>query len=219
GDWCVSHQVWAGQPVPVARCLDCGQLAVGAGDAEPCGKCMGVLRPDDTVLDARFVAAVAVVAGMGWPDNVAGPEATAAGTTLVVNERGIGGWAVPMAGLCLRLSGTLPFCSVAVQDVVRRDVTAADGDGLGDAGDFPSVRTALVAGDLDVEAARLLLEIAADPPPGPTDLGCLAETCAAAFGAGVPGAALSAIATALGDGVLRGSGPEPVALLAPITAA
>ena len=28
GEWCLSHQVEAGQPVPVSTCLDCGKVAV-----------------------------------------------------------------------------------------------------------------------------------------------------------------------------------------------
>src|SRR5207249_2936363 len=41
GEWCLSHQVWAGMPVPAARCLDCGQLAVSVAHEDRCGKCMG----------------------------------------------------------------------------------------------------------------------------------------------------------------------------------
>src|SRR5207248_5044699 len=73
GDWCLSHQVWAGQPAPVSRCLDCGQVDVAVAGRSSCGKCMGLLAPDDSVLDARFVGAVAVLAAAGWPEDEAGP--------------------------------------------------------------------------------------------------------------------------------------------------
>jgi valyl-tRNA synthetase len=118
GDWCLSHQVWAGQPVPVARCLDCGNLAVSTQRAESCGKCMGTLVPDDDVLDARFVGAVWPLAVAGWPADPAAPASTAADTILVIAPTGLVLWAVRMAALSLRLTGTPPFGRVVVHPPV-----------------------------------------------------------------------------------------------------
>ena len=85
GDWCLSHQVWAGQPVPVGTCLDCGQAAVSVEPADSCGKCMGTVVADDDVLDARFVGAVWPLALAGWPQDEGGP---AAGCARDVADRG-----------------------------------------------------------------------------------------------------------------------------------
>jgi valyl-tRNA synthetase len=118
GDWCLSHQVWAGQPVPAATCLDCGQAAVAVEPAGSCGKCMGTLVADDDVLDARFVGAVWPLALAGWPQDQDGPGRAAAGTLLVVAPTGLVLWAVRMAALGLRLAGSAPFAQVAVHSPV-----------------------------------------------------------------------------------------------------
>src|SRR5438045_160462 len=80
---CLSHQVWAGQPVPVATCLDCGHTSVSVEAAASCGTCMGSLVADDDVLDARFVGAVWPLAVAGWPADESGPAAAAPSTLLV----------------------------------------------------------------------------------------------------------------------------------------
>jgi len=118
GDWCLSHQVWAGQPVPVATCLDCGQLAVSVEPVASCGKCMGALVGDDDVLDARFVGAVWPLAVAGWPQDQSGPAACADTTLLVVAPSGIVLWAVRMAALGLKLAGAPPFTRVAVHSAI-----------------------------------------------------------------------------------------------------
>src|SRR5688500_20144673 len=66
GDWCLSHQVWAGEPVPAAICLDCGQTAVSVEASTTCSRCMGTLEPVEDVLDARFLAGVWPLAAAGW---------------------------------------------------------------------------------------------------------------------------------------------------------
>jgi valyl-tRNA synthetase len=106
--------VWAGQPVPVATCLDCGQAAVSVEPAESCGKCMGQLVADDDVLDARFVGAVWPLALAAWPQDERGPEQSAPDTLLIVAPTGLILWAVRMAGLGLKLAGAAPFAHVAV---------------------------------------------------------------------------------------------------------
>jgi valyl-tRNA synthetase len=118
GDWCLSHQVWSGQPVPVATCLDCGQAAVSVEPASSCGKCMGTLVPDDDVLDARFVGAVWPLALAGWPADQAGPSVTAPSTVLVIAPTGLFLWGVRMMALGFRLAGTSPFGVLAVHGAV-----------------------------------------------------------------------------------------------------
>src|SRR5438445_437337 len=71
-EWCLSHQVWAGSPVPVARCLDCGQLSVDVEPEPSCGKCMGTLEAEDDVLDARFAGTLWPLVAAGWPDDRSG---------------------------------------------------------------------------------------------------------------------------------------------------
>ena len=217
--WCLSHQVWAGLPVPASRCLDCGQLAVSVADADRCGKCMGTLTPDDTVLDARFVAAVGVLTAAGWPATEGGTGALAANTTLVVSHRGMGGWALPVAVLAVRLTGDLPFCRVVVHDVATEYVPLSELVALIESEGPAAVRVGLVSGSLEAatDGAHGLLAAAADPPGGVADLALVAAACEAAYEVGEPASALAAIGAALSEGVARGSGPSPAALLAPIT--
>ncbi len=109
GSWCLSHQVWAGDSVPAAQCLDCGQIAVTAEPSSSCGKCMGELAPTDDVLDARFVAALWPLALAGWPldDRAAGDAA--ARTVVFAGPDDVTGFALPVAALGLRLAGVVPF--------------------------------------------------------------------------------------------------------------
>ena len=90
GTWCLSHQVWAGHPVPVSRCLDCGQLAVSVDPGDSCGKCMGPLAPEHDVLDARFVGALWPLVSAGWPADENGPSDCAPFTTVFVDGRNAG---------------------------------------------------------------------------------------------------------------------------------
>jgi valyl-tRNA synthetase len=103
--WCLSHQVWAGDAVPAARCADCGQIAVTAEPSSSCGKCMGELVPTDDVLDARFIAALWPLAVAGWP-----LESQFDGHTVVfAGPDDVTGFALPVAALGLRLAGEVPF--------------------------------------------------------------------------------------------------------------
>lgn len=103
--WCLSHQVWAGEAVPAARCTDCGQVAVTAEPSSSCGKCMGELVPTDDVLDARFIAALWPTALTGWPT-----EADSGAQTIVFSgSEDVTGFALPAAALGLRLAGAIPF--------------------------------------------------------------------------------------------------------------
>ena len=107
--WCLSHQVWAGETVPAARCLDCGQVAVTVEPSSSCGKCMGELASTDDVLDARFIAALWPLATAGWPNDERGVAEIAASTTVFAAAEDVTDFALPVAALGLRLAGVVPF--------------------------------------------------------------------------------------------------------------
>ena len=107
--WCLSHQVWAGETVPAARCIDCGQIAVTAEPSSSCGKCMGELVSTDDVLDARFIAALWPLANAGWPNDERGAADAAASTTVFAAAEDVTDFALPVAALGLRLAGAVPF--------------------------------------------------------------------------------------------------------------
>jgi hypothetical protein len=220
-DWCLSHQVWAGQPVPVASCLDCGQLAVAVEPSESCGKCMGTLAQDDDVFDARFIGAVWPLATAGWPDAEGGPEAAAAETTLVVGPAGVTKWVLPMAAVAMWLVGAVPFGRVAVHNVTTSEedpdpLLPLDLGALLDAEGQRALRAALVAGGLDVDAARALLAALDAPPEGDGDVDALVEAYAAAFAAGIPGSVMPLLASTLEEGINPESADRVRALAAPI---
>jgi valyl-tRNA synthetase len=219
GEWCLSHQVWAGQPVPVARCLDCGQVAVAVDGDTSCGKCMGMLTPDDGVLDARFVGAMAVLAAAGWPEAEAGPAEVAPWTTLVVGPTGVARWALPMVALSVRLAGTVPFARIAVHQAPDGEVAVGEVQELVDRSGAPAVRLALVTGGLDVAAACDLVALIEAPSVGESSLADTAAAWDAAFDAGVPAAAVTALAAALAAGVEPGDAPSFRALAAPVLGA
>lgn len=148
GTWCLSHQVWAGSPVPVSTCLDCGQLAVAVEQPPSCGKCMGELAADDSVLDARFVGAVWPLVAAGWPDARPDPDVTA-DTTLLTTPAGLVRWALPMAALGMRLAGAVPFARITAVEVYGDPDdpdprVVADLDALIEAEGFVAVRSALL---------------------------------------------------------------------------
>ncbi|MEY2418857.1 MAG: valyl-tRNA synthetase [Actinomycetota bacterium] len=103
--WCLSHQVWAGDAVPAARCIDCGQIAVTAEPSSSCGKCMGELVPTEDVLDARFIAALWPLALAGWPVD----EHRADRSVVFAGPDDVTGFALPVAALGLRLAGAVPY--------------------------------------------------------------------------------------------------------------
>jgi valyl-tRNA synthetase len=107
--WCLSHQVWAGDAVPAARCIDCGQVAVTAEPSSSCGKCMGELEPTYEVLDARFVAALWPLALTGWPIE----SQPADHTVVFAGPDDVIGFALPVAALGLRLAGAVPYEELA----------------------------------------------------------------------------------------------------------
>jgi valyl-tRNA synthetase len=208
GTWCLSHQVWAGTPVPVATCLDCGQVAVDVEPSTSCGKCMGELVADDSVLDARFLGAVWPLAAAGWPTRLPSEEDVAT-TTLLTTPTGLFRWALPMAALGQRLAGTAPFSRLVVAEVTASPEDpdprlSADLDTLLDEAGAPAVRAALAAGTLDLDASRAFLAALDDPPAGSTDPDGLAAEVQGALDAAEPGAAYRLLSAALGEGVPPG---------------
>jgi valyl-tRNA synthetase len=211
GEWCLSHQVWAGQPVPVSTCLDCGRVAVEVEPSTSCGRCMGELVPDGSVLDARFVGAV-------WPITAAG---NVEDTMLVVGPTGVAKWALPMAALGLWLTGSVPFARVAVHDEAASPddpdpVVAPDLPALLETEGRRVVRAALAAGGLDLDAARRLVAAVDEPCEGAADVDALVEGYLGAFAAGTTGVAVGLLATALHEGIRPGTADRVRALAAPI---
>jgi valyl-tRNA synthetase len=222
GTWCLSHQVWAGTTVPVARCLDCGQVAVEVDSSTSCGKCMGELVPDDSVLDARFLGAIAPLVAAGWPDRTPTPEEVAA-TTVLTTPTGLLRWVLPMAALATRLAGTPPFARITVADVAVTPEDpdprlATDLDALLDEQGALPIRAALAAGVLDLDAARAFVDALDHPPVGSTDVDALGQDTDAAFAAGEPGAVYRLLASALSEGVPPGAGLRVRELAAPLLA-
>ena len=93
GRWCLSHQVWMGQSVPVSRCADCGQIAVTVDPGDSCSRCMGPLLADGDVLDSRFVGALWPLVSTGWPGAANAATEQAPFTTLFVDGPGVTSWA------------------------------------------------------------------------------------------------------------------------------
>lgn len=223
GDWCLSHQVWAGEPVPAAVCVDCRQIAVAIDLDTSCSRCMGMLEPVSDVLDARFLAAVWPLAIAGWPDDDTGVAEAAQATVLLVDPAGVARWSVAWAALGLRLCGVVPFARVAAQNALA---TSDDRDPLlstpvAELLDYEPVavlRTALIGGGLDLDTARSLVARLEDPPAGEADIDALVEAYDSAFAAGLPSAALTALSAAVTEGIRAEAGERLRALAAPVTA-
>jgi len=173
GAWCVSQQLWSGQPIPVFTCLDCGQTKVTVEDRASCGSCMGTLEQDPDVLDARFVAAVAPLVMLGWPG--AALNEVAADVALVVGPVGLETWALPMAALGLRLAGRIPFDEVVVQ---RPTETGTDAGAMAASEVLRRVeemgpraaRAALLLGEFGTAATSDVVGTVDHPPSGDADL-------------------------------------------------
>ena len=205
-EWCVSRQLWAGQPLPAARCADCGQLDVTVATPSSCGRCMGDLTADEGVLDARFVGCVWPLSVSGWPEGGPGPGEAATSTLFVVPADRLAD-VLPMVALGLRLSGEVPFGELAVTPALTRD-TARDEPVapvdvaalLADEG-RAVVRVALVCGSLDIDAARDLVGRLDAVREGHVDVDLLEDLCAIAFDSATPANALSMVAAAAAEGV------------------
>lgn len=157
GDWCVSQQLWSGLPIPVATCLDCGQLAVSVSDDSSCGACMGTLQYHDDVLDARFVASISPLITLGWPNSLDKEVVT----ILSVSENSLSTWALPVGALGLRLTGSAPYNEIVIQrnivDVTDNATrTTSDYVDLVRTRGTRSARAALLVGDKAEEAVAVL---------------------------------------------------------------
>lgn len=100
GDWCISQQLLSGRRIPVATCLDCGQLSVSVSDDVSCKSCMGTLQPHEDVLDSRFVAAM----NMLW--HLVSDDAEA---VLSIPSECLAAWAVPVGAIGLKLYNAIPY--------------------------------------------------------------------------------------------------------------
>lgn len=199
--WCVSQQLWSGHPIPVFTCLDCGQTKVSVEDTDSCGSCMGTLQQHTDVLDARFIAAVTTLAQAGWP---AQQQRDDHPTTLVVGPAGLRAWALPIAALGTRLTGSLPFdelivhrgASAAAEPTSARTLaTSVERHGP------KASRAALLAGTLDFAAAEDVVALLDDPPEGDVDLEAWVEPFDHAVMALNAGAALAMLSAAVADGI------------------
>ena len=168
GVWAVSQQLWAGLPIPVFTCLDCGQTQVSVENETSCGSCMGTLEAHNDVLDGRFIAAVTPLAMLGWPQQSIGDDVF---STILVGRAGLETWALPVAALALRLSGRLPYAEVMLyhQAVygtelgvrpIAEIITAVEQFGV------EVVRAALLNEDFDLEKAAEHIEILNQPRAG-----------------------------------------------------
>lgn len=206
-EWCLSQQVWGGVPLPVGRCLDCGQVDVSVHPTTSCGRCMGDLVPVDDVLDARFVRVVWPLAGTGWPEGDGGKRDEDGGrSALLMVAADATDDVLPMVALGLRLGGYVPFDEVSVLAPVAPP-SLADQPAMEDmaaliASEGSSVmRIAVACGGLDIAAARDLAGRLAEPPDGLVDVDRLSDAVSAAFGVASPAAALGMLAAAVGEGV------------------
>jgi hypothetical protein len=180
---------------------------------------------DDDVLDSRFVGALWPLVSAGWPEAANGPVEQAPYTTLFVDGPGVTSWALPAAALGLALTGSLPFCSIAVHPlhglseldptpVVDVDALVAHGR--------PTARMALALATIeggvpDVGRAARLLAVLDDPPPGDVEFDAVASAFDNCFAAGTPAAALPRLEAALENGVTVGQAERLRALAAPFT--
>lgn len=143
-EWCLTHQVEAGVPVPVFACLDCGKVTVSVDTPDSCNRCMGTLVPDGAVFDSRFVGALWPLVAAGWPAaEVIEPPAD---STLIVGPSGVVKWALPTASLGLRLAGAIPFAKVAVNDLALGDETVEGLRSIAETQGRDAARAALTLG-------------------------------------------------------------------------
>lgn len=220
GDWCLSRQVWAGQPLPVAQCRDCGNVDVSVEVSTSCRRCMGRLEPAGGELDDRFVRCTWPLGVAGWPDG-GWPSADPVDATVLVPRGDVVAWVLPAAALALRLAGAVPFRSVAVvpAPVAETAGEAESSDAvpaLVEADGRAVVRTALLCGGLELGWARDLVRWVSKPPAGAADVDALAGAVGRAMAAGSPGDALGVLAAALRQGVPPGAAGQVRALAAPL---
>lgn len=210
-DWCLSSRATPGQPLPVARCADCGSVDVGVDLASSCRRCVGDLVREDGVLDARFVAGMWPLWASGWPDGGRRGGEPATTALVVPEERLVDGLA--MAALGLRLGGTVPFGELVATPVAGGG--PADMVGLVEAEGTAVARVVLLADRVDAGFGRDLVGRLDTLAAGGADVRRLEAACEAALEAGAPAAALGLLAAALAEGVPPREAPRVRALAAP----
>ena len=193
GAWCLSTQVWAGVPVPVSRCLDCGRVVVSVEPSTSCPTCMGTLEADDASLDARFLGAIwALTCGTG--------------SVAVVDRPALTEWALPAVALGLHLNGEVPFALVSVPPAPSDETEPA------------ASRVGLLGGSSELEALLDDPPVAGDDDEA-ADVDELAAACTAAYADGAPWLVLVHLGAALGAGVRASAVDRVRALAMPITGA
>lgn len=208
GEWCLTRQLWTGEPIPVSRCRDCGHVDVSVAPTTSCGRCMGDLEASTEVLDARFVRCAWPLAACGWPDGGRsfGAEGGPSSALLVVAPDDLPD-VLAMVALGLRLCGDVPFGEVVVAPAPSPEPVHAEASSLLDVLALLDqegravLRVALTCGGLDLVAARQIVGWLDAVPAGATDVDRLVESCAAAFASAAPAAALGMLANALSQGV------------------
>lgn len=209
-DWCLSRAS-PGQPLPVARCADCGSVDVAVDLASSCRRCMGDLVGEDGALDARFVAGMWPLWSSGWPDGGRRGGEPATTALVVPGERLVDGLA--MAALGLRLGGTVPFGELVATPVAGGG--PVDVVGLVEAEGTAVARVALLCDGVDVGFGRDVVGRLDALAAGGADVRRLETACEAALDAGAPAAALGLLAAALAEGVPPDDAPRVRALAAP----
>ncbi len=236
-DWCLSTGVSSGARVPAATCIECHAVSVEASGPGSCGKCMGTTVADDQWLDARFVAATWALVHAGlfatrapWGRTgrrLTRPVSPPAETVVVASSSDLIAWVLPAVALGLRLCGQPPFAAVVVHPWLDHDASIAGA--LIEPIDHRVVRLALVAGDLDLDAADAAVA-ALDRPDDAGELDTPASESAAvaaavadavadgvaALDALAPARAAALLASALAGGVPAGVADRLRALALPI---
>jgi valyl-tRNA synthetase len=218
GSWCISQQLWSGEPIPVATCLDCNQTTVAVEIPESCGSCMGTLQRHPDILDARFVAAVVPLAMIGWPADVDSES-----VTLSVGRTGLETWALPIAALGLRLAGRIPFHQLAVHQLaigapeVSPQPTAQLNEQVGKMG-TATARATLLLGETESQRAHELLSALANPATGDLHVQDLVQVYDTAVHGLEAGGALLALAAAAREGLDDQSRKELGRLVEPLLA-
>jgi valyl-tRNA synthetase len=216
--WCISQQLWSGEPIPVATCLDCNQTTVAVDMPESCGSCMGSLQQHPDILDARFVAAIVPLAMLGWP-----AEVDEESVTLSVGRSGLETWALPIAALGLRLAGRLPFHRLTVHQLaigapeISPQPTAQLIEQVEQHG-TATVRASLLLGELETQRAHELLTDLANPAAGDVHVQDLVQAYDQAVHTLEAGGALIALGVAARQGLDETSRKELAQLVQPLLA-
>src|SRR5665213_2435965 len=118
-DWCVSRQLWWGHRIPAWYCDACGETIVSRTDPASCGKCGGVLRQDQDVLDTWFSSGLWPFSTLGWPDRTDDLKHFYPTTLLITGFDILFFWVARMSMLGIEFMGEVPFHKVYIHGLVR----------------------------------------------------------------------------------------------------